>query len=83
MTAEINFSPRHGISNLRMPQRIGSKLPSSMRAATTSVIFFPKISMARLLTYGLFENTSLSFEYLHGEFENDDERDLDYHTAGC
>ncbi|MEA1947191.1 MAG: hypothetical protein U9N83_07785 [Thermodesulfobacteriota bacterium] len=29
-----------------------------------------------LSSFGLFENTSLSLEYLHGEFENDDERDL-------
>ena len=27
-------------------------------------------------TYSLFENTSLSLEYLYGEFENDDERTL-------
>ncbi|OPL14058.1 MAG: hypothetical protein AVO34_06040 [Firmicutes bacterium ML8_F2] len=27
-------------------------------------------------SYGLFENTTLAVEYLHGEFENDDERDL-------
>ena len=27
-------------------------------------------------SYGLFESTTLSLEYLHGEFENDDERDL-------
>lgn len=27
-------------------------------------------------SYGLFKYTTLSLEYLHGEFENDDERDL-------
>lgn len=27
-------------------------------------------------SYGLFENTTLALEYLHGEFENDDEQDL-------
>lgn len=27
-------------------------------------------------SYGLFKYTALSLEYLHGEFENDDERDL-------
>ena len=29
-----------------------------------------------VVSYGLFENTSLALEYLHGEFENNDERDL-------
>ncbi|MEA1948882.1 MAG: LbtU family siderophore porin [Thermodesulfobacteriota bacterium] len=36
----------------------------------------PEDQYGAALTYGLFENTSLSLEYLHGEFENDDERDL-------
>ncbi len=27
-------------------------------------------------SYGLFENTSLAVEYLHGEFDNDDEQDV-------
>lgn len=27
-------------------------------------------------TYGLFDNTTLAVEYLHGEFENDDEQDV-------
>jgi hypothetical protein len=38
--------------------------------------FLPEDQYGAALTYGLFENTSLAFEYLHGEFENDDERDL-------
>jgi len=38
--------------------------------------FLPEDQYGAALTYGLFENTSLSLEYLHGEFENDDERDL-------
>jgi hypothetical protein len=36
----------------------------------------PEDQYGAAVTYGLFENTSLSLEYLHGEFENDDERDL-------
>ncbi|MGB9499006.1 MAG: hypothetical protein ACKVE4_04480 [Dissulfuribacterales bacterium] len=38
--------------------------------------FLPEDQYGAAVTYGLFENTSLSPEYLHGEFENDDERDL-------
>ena len=38
--------------------------------------FLPEDQYGAAVTYGLFENTSLSLEYLHGEFENDDERDL-------
>ena len=38
--------------------------------------FLPEDQYGAAVTYGLFEDTSLSLEYLHGEFENDDERDL-------
>jgi len=38
--------------------------------------FLPEDQYGAAVTYGLFEKTSLSIEYLHGEFENDDERDL-------
>lgn len=38
--------------------------------------FLPEDQYGAVVTYGLFENTSLAFEYLHGEFENDDERVL-------
>ncbi|MBW2679302.1 MAG: LbtU family siderophore porin [Deltaproteobacteria bacterium] len=38
--------------------------------------FLPEYQYGAVFTYGLFENTSLALEYLHGEFENDDERDL-------
>ena len=36
----------------------------------------PEKQYGAAVTYSLFENTSLAFEYLHGEFENDDQRDL-------
>ncbi len=38
--------------------------------------FIPEKQYGAAVTYGLFENTSLALEYLHGKFENDDERDL-------
>ncbi|OPX37116.1 MAG: hypothetical protein B1H12_05560 [Desulfobacteraceae bacterium 4484_190.2] len=38
--------------------------------------FVPEKQYGAAVTYGLFENTSLALEYLHGTFENDDERDL-------
>jgi len=38
--------------------------------------FIPEMQYGAALTYGLFENTSIAVEYLHGKFENDDERDL-------
>ena len=41
----------------------------------TSGIFFLKSNMAGPSPTAFFENTSLAFEYLHGEFENDNERD--------
>jgi hypothetical protein len=36
----------------------------------------PKKRYGAAITYGLFENTSLGLEYIHGEFENDDETDV-------
>jgi hypothetical protein len=38
--------------------------------------FLPEDQYGAAVTYSLFENTSLAIEYLHGEFENDDERDV-------
>ncbi len=38
--------------------------------------FLPESQYGGAITYSLFENTSLAVEYLHGEFENDDKRDL-------
>ncbi|MBW2576217.1 MAG: LbtU family siderophore porin [Deltaproteobacteria bacterium] len=38
--------------------------------------FLPEDQYGAAVTYGLFENTSLSLEYLYGKFENDDERNL-------
>jgi hypothetical protein len=38
--------------------------------------FLPEDQYGATVTYGLFENTSLALEYLHGKFENDDERDV-------
>jgi hypothetical protein len=35
----------------------------------------PETQYGAAVTYSLFENTALAVEYLHGEFENDDERD--------
>jgi hypothetical protein len=36
----------------------------------------PEDQYGAAVSYALFEDTCLSFEYLHGEFENDDEREL-------
>ncbi len=36
----------------------------------------PETQYGAAITYSLFANTSIALEYLHGEFENDDERDL-------
>ncbi len=38
--------------------------------------FLPEKRYGGAITYGLFENTSLGLEYIHGEFENDDETDV-------
>ncbi len=38
--------------------------------------FLPEAQFGGVVSYGLFESTSLALEYLRGEFENDDERDL-------
>jgi hypothetical protein len=38
--------------------------------------FLPERQYGGVITYGIFESTSLSLEYLHGEFENDDKRNL-------
>ncbi|MBW2608644.1 MAG: LbtU family siderophore porin, partial [Deltaproteobacteria bacterium] len=37
--------------------------------------FLPEKRYGGAVTYGLFENTSLGLEYLHGEFKNNDETD--------
>jgi len=38
--------------------------------------FLPERQFGSAVIYDLFENTSLALEYLYGEFENDDERNL-------
>ncbi len=38
--------------------------------------FLPDTQFGAVVSHGLFENTALSLEYLYGEFENDDERNL-------
>ncbi len=38
--------------------------------------FLPERQYGVCITYSLFESTSLGVEYLHGEFENDDETDI-------
>ena len=38
--------------------------------------FLPEKRYGAAITYGLFENTSLGLEYLHGEFKNNDETDV-------
>jgi len=38
--------------------------------------FLPEKRYGGAVTYGLFENTSLGLEYLHGEFKNNDETDV-------
>jgi len=38
--------------------------------------FQPDKQYGGAISYGLYKNTSLALEYLHGEFENDDERNL-------
>jgi hypothetical protein len=37
--------------------------------------FLPETQYGAAVSYSLFENTALAVEYLHGEFENDDEQD--------
>ncbi|MFO7802395.1 MAG: LbtU family siderophore porin, partial [Desulfovermiculus sp.] len=37
--------------------------------------FLPETQYGGAVSYSLFENTALALEYLHGEFENDDEYD--------
>jgi hypothetical protein len=37
--------------------------------------FLPETQYGAAVSYSLFENTALALEYLHGEFENDDEYD--------
>jgi hypothetical protein len=38
--------------------------------------FLPELQYGVAVAYDLFKNMTLSLEYLYGEFENDDERDL-------
>ena len=38
--------------------------------------FLPEDQYGVALTYSMFENTSLALEYLHGKFDNNDEKDL-------
>ena len=37
--------------------------------------WIPEIQYGAVVSYGIFDNTAVAVEYLHGEFENDDERD--------
>lgn len=38
--------------------------------------FLPEIQYGAAVSVGLFEGTGLAFEFLQGELENDDERDV-------
>jgi hypothetical protein len=37
--------------------------------------WIPENQYGAVVSYGIFQHTTLALEYLHGEFENDDERD--------
>ena len=38
--------------------------------------FLPEKQFGAVVSYSVFENISIGFEYLHGEFDNNDKRDL-------
>ena len=50
---------------------IAVKYEGSTDGDAGSAEFLPESQYGAVVNWGLFENTNLAFEYLHGEFEND------------
>lgn len=70
------FKPRAW--NFELAYAVTENLEVAVRyeGSDDALDFIPEKQYGAALTYGLFKNTSLAFEYLYGEFENDDERTL-------
>ncbi|MDY7033079.1 MAG: LbtU family siderophore porin [Thermodesulfobacteriota bacterium] len=70
------FQPRAW--NLELAYAVSEKLEAAVRyeGSDDTYNLLPEKQYGAAVLVGLFENTSLAFEYLHGEFENDDKRDL-------
>ena len=64
--------------NFELAYAITEKLEAAIRyeGSDDTYNLLPEKQYGAAVLFGLFENTSLAFEYLHGEFENDDKRDL-------
>ena len=70
------FQPRAW--NLELACAVSEKLEVAVRyeGSDDTYNLLPDKQYGVAVLFELFKNTSLAFEYLHGEFENDDERDL-------
>jgi hypothetical protein len=52
------------------------EIAAKYEGSSDTLNLLPETQYGAAITYGLFENTALALEYLHGEFENDDTRNL-------
>ena len=64
--------------NFELAYAITEDLEAAIRyeGSNDALNIIPEKQYGAAITYGLFENTSIAVEYLHGKFENDDERNL-------
>jgi hypothetical protein len=63
--AEVAFVP---LDNLEIAARYGG--------SNDTLNMLPETQYGVVVAYGLFENTSLALEFIHNQFENDDEADI-------
>ena len=70
------FEPRAWNFELACGVREDLEVAVRYEGSDDALDFIPEKQYGAAFTYCLFDNTSLALEYLHGEFENNDERDM-------
>ena len=70
------FEPKAWNVELAYGVTEGLEISVKYEGTKDTINLLPEKQYGAAVTYNLFENTYLALEYLHGEFENDDKRDL-------
>lgn len=78
---ELTFDGGRGLEpktwNIELAYALTDGLEAAVRYAGSDdgVDWIPEDQFGAVLSWGFFDNTSVAIEYLHGEFETDDEQD--------
>jgi hypothetical protein len=73
LAAGVKFEPKAWNFELAYAATEDLEVAIRYEGSDDALNHFPEKRYGAAVTYGLFANTSLALEYLHGEFENDDE----------